>query len=140
MSPGGRQAGWAKLPGWTDVIYPFYDAPDVGIPIVWYEVPDDAPAVPPTVFTDRNWDRMEGFERTGVGTAVSSMRPYFGPRPTYTLGPLSGTDDQWLNGCSHAVYLAGGYSNAEPCAPISSTGALYSADAQVLSIDDVGGE
>lgn len=39
------------------------------------------------------------------------MRPYFGPKPVYQLGPQFGTDDEFLHGLLHSIWVVGGYAN-----------------------------
>lgn len=81
-------------------------------------MPYSAPVGPPTVFTDRFWDDRERWEPPGVGVVPGSLRPYFGPLPSSILQPLRGTDEQWAQGVSYAVYAAGGYHSLNGCATL----------------------
>jgi hypothetical protein len=89
---------------------------------LFYSCPEDAPAGFPTVFTDRFWDDREHWIPPGVGVVPGSMRPYFGPIPTWELKPLRGTADEWANGVSYARYIAGEYHQLNGCAPIQPIG------------------
>lgn len=73
---------------------------------------------PPTVFTDRFWDQREGWWTGGVGVVPGTAQPYFGPIPAPTVGPLFGSDDQWINGLSYSAYQAGSYPSP-PCVQLA---------------------
>jgi hypothetical protein len=89
------------------LVRPFFDRLDIEIPWLFYPVPQTFPVGPPTVFTDRFWDRRDGFYNAGVGVIVGTEKPYFGPVPTPQVGPLFGSADQWINGVSFADFSAG---------------------------------
>jgi hypothetical protein len=107
--------GYGRLTGWTGLIRPFFDRPDIEIPVVWYAVPWSNGVGPVTTFPDRFYDAREHWLPPGVGTVPGSLRPYFGALPPQDLGPLIGTPDQWVNGLGYADYLASGGSPATPC-------------------------
>lgn len=94
---------------------PFYDRLDITIPWIFYNVPHSNPGGPDTVFTDRFWDDKENWFPPGVGVVPFSLKPYFGPIPPATVGPVIGTVDQWQNGFSYSDYIASGGSPLTPC-------------------------
>lgn len=97
-------------------IYPFHDRPDIGIPVVFYEIPRGRPGLPPTVFRPHWWEIRDLYERRGVGTPEhSEWRIWRGPYPQGEVQPLLGTPDQWKNGVSYADYLAGVLPGRERC-------------------------
>jgi hypothetical protein len=99
--------GMGALTGWLGYIRPFFDRPDIRIQVVWYGVPDNAPAGPLTVFTDRFYDQLDGWVNLGVGTEVGSLTPYFGAVPAPGILPQIGTAADFVTGLSYADYLAG---------------------------------
>lgn len=110
--------GWGRLRAWTALIRPFYDRLDITVPFIFYSVPDTNPDGPATVFTDRFWDDRDHFYPDGVGVVPGSQKPYFGPVPAPTVGPLIGDPSWWVNGLSYAAFLAGAYGTS-PCWPIN---------------------
>jgi len=58
--------------------------------------------------------------RDGIGTD-NDWTVYTGTVPVIPVEPLEGTPEQWRNGLSYEVYLAGGYSNRGPCIAVPPT-------------------
>jgi hypothetical protein len=91
-------------------IYPFVDAPDQAIRVLFFPLPLDSPYVPyPNPFVLRNWDRLDGEPQTPLGTDQFFHERYYGPLPTFPAGHVCGTADQWANGLHFTIYNAGGY-------------------------------
>lgn len=109
--------GWGRLRAWTALIRPFWDRLDITIPFIFYAVPDTNPDGPPTVFTDRFWDDRDHFYPDGVGVVPGSQKPYFGPVPPVTVGPLVGDLNSWIAGVSYADWT-GGLIGSSPCWPL----------------------
>ena len=106
------------MTAWTCKIRPFKDDLTKTIDWLFYWVPDNNPAGPPTVFTDRFWDEREHWVPETVGVVPGSMRPYFGPIPNRPPGPPSGDPDWWVNGVLYSVYASGGYTDPVGCWPV----------------------
>jgi microcystin-dependent protein len=91
-----------------DVIFPFWDAPDVPVRVIWYEVPRTAlPLGTPTIFCLRDWDRRNNWIEPSLGSKYTTPEPYTGPDPVGGCTTPTGTADEWLNGLSYAAYLDG---------------------------------
>lgn len=94
-----------------DWIFPFHDAPDIGVRVLWYPVPEDTPPLPfEHIFPLRGWDIRDQEEEPQLGTKYTTPEIYTGPKPLPEVGHVCGTADQWLRGVSYADYLAGHYS------------------------------
>lgn len=89
------------------MIRPFWDRLDIQIPYIWYAVPWTNPAGPTNVFTDRFWDQRDHWWNSGVGVVPNTQRPYFGKVPSGEITPLIGSRAQWVDGISHADFIAG---------------------------------
>lgn len=133
--------GSGALPGWTALVQPFYDRPDIQIPIVWYQVPRGTEMGPPSFISDNWWDDRERFWPIGVGMVYRSMKPYFGPLPLYRAGqPLIGSPSDWSIGLSYADYLKSGGSPSTPCVNVSPiAGKVKIRQGQLFSLTTVGG-
>jgi len=89
-----------------DVIFPFWDAPDVPARVIWYEVPRTAlPLGTPHIFCLRDWDKRNGWIEPSLGSKYTVPEPYTGPDPTCGCTTPTGTADEWINGLSYASYL-----------------------------------
>lgn len=110
--------GIGRLSGWTGLIAPFFDRPDIQIPVIWYPAATPLTPGPPTIFTDRFYDFREHWLPLGPGTVPGSLQPYFGPLPQSVLGPQVGTSNDFAAGLSYAQYLAAGGSPLTPCAQV----------------------
>lgn len=83
--------------------------------MLFYPVPSTNPQVNfPTPFVSRVWDALESETETRLGTLTYGRTLYTGPLPPLGFVAPSGSADQWLNGCSYAVWLAGGYTKNCP--------------------------
>jgi hypothetical protein len=107
--------GCGRALAFTANIFPFADNPTFALPVLFYSVPASNPDGPASPFPDRFWDNRENWIPPGVGTDPTSFKPYFGPRPAPTVGPLVGSLDEWAHGLSYAKWLTGGYSNPNGC-------------------------
>ena len=93
---------------WLGRIYPFFDAPDKSIEVLFYPVPLDTPYIGfPTIFNVRIWQNREFKGRTPLGTDPSFYKKVLGRFAGPAPHAPQGTPDQWLNGFSYADYIAG---------------------------------
>jgi len=112
-------------------IFPFFDALNVSVPIIWYPVPLTTPALPyASPFVQRNWDIRDGLPQTPIGTVQGAYAPWNYDYPVGLPLTPSGTADQWANGVSYASYLAGEYTSGS-CPPQA---IYYSPCDQVLPV------
>ena len=80
-------------------VRPYYDAPDVEVPVQWYFVPEDTPWVPqPNAFNDSR-DNDYGFEPF-IGQTRAWEAHYTGNFGAWTGKKACGDADAWLNGVS----------------------------------------
>jgi hypothetical protein len=100
------------------LLRPFKDDLSKTVPYLFYRVPSTNPDGPVTVFTDRFWDDIEHWLPPGVGVVPKSAKVYLGPIPPPTVGPLSGTLDEWQNGLLYSEYIANHYHNPNGCATV----------------------
>lgn len=92
-------------------IYPFRDAPDQGIDVLFWPLPIDSDHVPyDNPFVLRNWDRLEQEAPPVLGTRYDKKVYYTGPLPDVQPGTPTGTADEWRNGLLYSKYVAGEYS------------------------------
>jgi hypothetical protein len=103
------------------LIRPFADNLSITVPWIFYQVPDANPGGIVTPITDRFWDEREHWWTDGFGVVPGTTKPYFGPIPDGTLGPLIGSPDEWLNGLSYQKWINGEYNNPNGCITIPDT-------------------
>ena len=128
-----------RLSKWRGLIAPSFDRPDITIPVVWYPAANPLTPGPVSIFVDRFYDHIDHWVPNGPGTVPGSLVPYFGPAPPSVLGPLIGSPGDWLNGLSHAQYLADGGSPLTPCWPLGQGETVaMTRQAQRLSLNVLG--
>lgn len=89
-----------------DVIFPFWDRPDLPVRVIWYEVPRGTLSLgTPHIFPLRDWDRRNEWIEPPLGSKYTTPEPYTGADPTCECITPTGTDGEWLNGLSYAAYL-----------------------------------
>lgn len=104
-----------------DWIFPFHDAPETGVRVLWYPVPAGTPGLPHAhIFPLRDFDRLNRDPEPELGTRYTVPEYYTGPLPLPHLGEPCGTPEQWIQGLSYADYLAGAYSCDCPEGPMPS--------------------
>jgi hypothetical protein len=119
---------------------PFFDRPDIQVPIIWYAVPPTREVGPPSFICDNWWDDREHFYPIGVGMVPNSMKPYFGPLPNQALGPLVGSAAEYFDGLSYAQYLSTGGSPSTPCFHVPLAGPRVKVrQGQAVEVDSIGG-
>lgn len=92
-------------------IYPFRDAPDQGVDVLFWPLPIDSDHVPyDNPFVLRSWDRLEQEAPPILGTRYDKKVYYTGPLPDVQPGTPTGTADEWRNGLLYSKYVAGEYS------------------------------
>jgi hypothetical protein len=80
-------------------IFPYRNAPDVSVRVLWFPVPLDTPNVPYAhPFVLRTWDKLENLPQTQLGTDQNFREPYSGPLPINSPGIICGSRDEWENG------------------------------------------
>jgi hypothetical protein len=97
------------------LIYPFHDAPGVGVEVLFYHVSHTNPCLPyANPYVLRAWDVRENEPQTILGTD-QALRVFQGPPlPPGGFNQFSGTEEQWKYGCSYARFLAGDYTKNCP--------------------------
>lgn len=95
------------FPHWTN-IYPFKDRPDVPYRVLFYPVPLSTPVFPyPSIFVQRNWDRLNKDEEPPLGTKYDLKEYYHGKWPLPRYEAPRGTPDQWANGVLWSEWIQG---------------------------------
>jgi microcystin-dependent protein len=118
-----------------DVIYPFFDAPELPVRVVWYEVPRSTPGLPyEHIFPLRDWDRLNDWIEPSLGTLYTKPEPYTGPDPSCACTTPTGTAEQWLNGLSYADYLK----HQDYRGVLSGKGGLSATVAEIVDVPIIG--